>query len=98
VANAKRSYRLSSGIQLIGILALLFVVDGLSFQFTARFIDRRALENAWVILKRTAISPEERVKKAIDSTLPSICLSRADALSATGAMVSSVSSPATWSR
>jgi len=66
--GTERSYHLSSKIQLIGILFLLFVVDGLALWFTARFDYTRTLEHATTILQKTAISLEERVRRTIDST------------------------------
>jgi len=66
--GTERSYHLSSRIQLIGILFLLFVVDGLALWFTARFDYTRTLEHAKTILQKTTISLEERVRRTIDST------------------------------
>jgi signal transduction histidine kinase len=50
------------------ILAFLFVLDGLSLWLVARFDYNRTLDHAAVVLQKTAISLEERVKRTITAT------------------------------
>jgi len=68
MVKERRLYHLSSGMQLMGILFLLFIVDGLTLWFTARLDYTITLEHARAILQKTAISLEERVRRTIDST------------------------------
>jgi signal transduction histidine kinase len=68
MVRTRRSFRFSSRFYLTTILVLLFVLDGLSLWLTARLDYSRTLEYAEIILQRTAISLEERVKRTIDAT------------------------------
>lgn len=68
MVKERRLYHLSSGMQLMGILFLLFIVDGLTLWFTARLDYTRTLESARIVLQKTAITLEERVRRTIDST------------------------------
>lgn|GEM_PF-4458875 len=80
----------------MGILLLLFVVDGLSLWFTARLDYIRTLEHARVILQKTAISLEEMVRRTIDAT-EAILHNRVVRLQEKG-LAATVSSPEEWDR
>jgi signal transduction histidine kinase len=80
----------------MGILFLLFVVDGLSLWFTARLDYTRTLDHARVVLQKTAISLEERVRRTIDST-EAILHGRVARLQEKG-IEATASSPAEWER
>ena len=64
----KRLDRLSSKHYLIAILAFLFVLDGLALWFAAKLDHDRTLERARVILEKTSISLEERLKRTVIAT------------------------------
>ncbi len=58
----------SSKVYLTVILACLFVLDGLSLWLVARSDYNRTLDHAKVVLQKTAISLEERVKRTVAAT------------------------------
>ena len=58
----------SSMVYLTVILACLFVLDGLSLWLVARSDYNRTLDHAKVVLQKTAISLEERVKRTVAAT------------------------------
>lgn len=58
----------SSRLYLTVILACLFVLDGLSLWLVARSDYMRTLDQAKIVLQKTAISLEERVKRTIAAT------------------------------
>ncbi len=64
----KRLDRLSSKHYLIAILAFLFVLDGLALWFAAKLDHDRTLERARVVLEKTSISLEERLKRTVIAT------------------------------
>ncbi len=64
----KRLDRLSSKHYLIAILAFLFVLDGLALWFAAKLDYDRTLERARVVLEKTSISLEERLKRTVIAT------------------------------
>ena len=64
----KRLDRLSSKQYLLAILALLFVLDIFALWFSAKVDYDRTLENARVVLEKTSISLEERLKRTVIAT------------------------------
>ena len=64
----KRLDRLSSKHYLLAILALLFVLDVFTLWFTAKVDYDRTLDRARIVLQKTSISLEERMKRTVIAT------------------------------
>jgi len=92
----KRLDRLSSKHYLIAILAFLFVLDGFALWFAAKLDYDRSLERARVVLEKTSISLEERLKRTVIAT-EAILDSRALRIQEKG-MAETISSVKEWER
>ncbi len=80
----KRTARLlSSRFYLISILILLFLLDAFTLWYTSQRDYERTVERAQLVLQKTAISLEERIKRTIVAT-EAILANRAERIGETG--------------
>ena len=94
--DQKEAHRFSSKHYLIAILAFLFVLDGFALWFAAKLDYDRSLERARVVLEKTSISLEERLKRTVIAT-EAILNSRVLRIQEKG-MAETISSVKEWER
>ena len=66
--DQKKTHRFSSKHYLIAILASLFVLDVFALWFTVKIDYDRTLDGARIVLQKTSISLEERLKRTVIAT------------------------------
>ena len=66
--DQKKTHRFSSKHYLIAILASLFVLDVVALWFTVKIDYDRTLDGARIVLQKTSISLEERLKRTVIAT------------------------------
>ena len=66
--DQKKTHRFSSKHYLIAILAFLFVLDVFALWFTVKIDYDRTLDGARIVLQKTSISLEERLKRTVIAT------------------------------
>lgn len=66
--SVKRLHKLPSKFYLTAILVFLFFMDGFGLWFAAKVDYDRTLERARIVLQKTSISLEERVKRTVLAT------------------------------
>jgi PAS domain S-box-containing protein len=94
--DQKKAHRFSSKHYLIAILAFLFVLDGFALWFAAKLDYDRTLERARIILEKTSLSLEERLKRTVIAT-EAILDNRASRIQEKG-MAETISSVQEWER